>query len=79
MYYRYQSALIEIGTHWISLGLRLYFIVFPDLRHNTDILNYKSRNDLPGKSILEELILRIALTAGQYGKILPSKWSNTEV
>ena len=49
----------------IFQGLRLYFIVFHDLSHNTDILNYKSSIDLPRRSILEELILRIALTAGQ--------------
>ena len=29
------------------------------------------------RSILEELILCIAPTAGQYWKILPSRWSNT--
>ena len=60
----------------ISLGLRLYFIVYPDSSHNTDILNYNSSTDLPGISILEELILRIASTAGQYGKILHSRFSN---
>ena len=67
----------EGEARWISRELRLYFIVFPDLSHNTDILNYKSSIDLPGRSILEELILRIALTAGQFGKILASKLSNT--
>ena len=61
----------------ISQGLMLYFIVFPDSNHNTDILSYKSSIDLPGRSILEELIVRSALTAGQYGKILPSRLSNT--
>ena len=66
------------GKSWgISRQLRLYFIVFPDSSHNTDILNYKSSIDLPWGSILEELILCIALTAGQYGKILPSILSNT--
>ena len=44
---------------------------------NTDILNYKFSIDLPGRSILEELILRIASTTGQYGKILPSRLNNT--
>ena len=61
----------------ISRGLRLYFIVCLDSSHNTDILNYKYSIDLPGRSILEELILHIALTAGQYGKKLPSRLSNT--
>ena len=60
----------------ISRGLRLYFIVHPNLSETTDILNYSSNLDLPGRSILEELILRIASTAGQYGKILPSRLSN---
>ena len=55
----------------------LYFIVFPDLSHNTDIFNYKPSIDIPGRSILEELIICIASTAGQYGKILPSSLSNT--
>ena len=32
---------------------------------------------LSWRSILEEFILRIALTAGKYGKILPSRLSNT--
>ena len=63
----------------ISRGLRLYFIAFPDWNQNTDILNYKSSIDLPGISVLEELILHIALTAGQYGKILPSRLSTTGV
>ena len=62
----------------ISRGLRLYFIVYPYSFHNTDILNYNFSIDLPGRSILEELILRIAPTAGQYGKILPSKLCNIE-
>ena len=61
----------------MKYSLRLYFIIFPDLSHNEVILNYKSSIDLPGRSILEELILRIALTAGQHGKILPSRFSNT--
>ena len=58
--------------------LRLYFITFPDSRHNTDILNYKSSMALPGRSILEELTLHIASTAGQYWKILPNRLCNTE-
>ena len=58
-------------------GPRLYFIVFLDSCHNTDILNYKSSIDHHWRSILEELILRIAPTAGQYWKILPSRLSNT--
>ena len=61
----------------ISRGPRLYFIVFPDLSHNTNIFNYKSSIDLPGRSILEELIIFIAVTAGQYGKILTRSLSNT--
>ena len=48
----------------ISQGFRLYFIVFPDLSHYTDILNYKSSIDLHRISILEVVILRIASTAG---------------
>ena len=31
------------------LGQRLYFIVYPDLSHNIDTLNYKSSIDLPGR------------------------------
>ena len=51
---------------------------FPDSSHRqTDIFNYNSSIDLSGRSILEELILRIALTAGRYGKIMPSRLSNT--
>ena len=34
----------------ISRGLRLYFIVYPDMNHNKDILNYNSSIVLPGKS-----------------------------
>ena len=45
-------------------------------RHNTDILNYDFSIYLPVKSILKELILCIAPTAGQYSKILPSRLSN---
>ena len=52
--------------------LSLYFIVFPDSSHNTYILNYKSSIDLSVRLILEKLILRIAPTAGQYRKILPT-------
>ena len=58
-------------------GLRLYFIVFPDLSHNTDILNYNFSIDPPRRSILEELILGIAPKDGHYGIILPSRLSNT--
>ena len=52
-------------------------ISHPNLSHNTDILNYNSSIDLSKNSILGELILRIVSTAGQYGKILPSRLSNT--
>ena len=30
----------EGGARWISRGLRLYFTVYPNLSHNTDILNF---------------------------------------
>ena len=46
------------------------------MSHNTDNHNYKASIDLPGRSMLEELILCIAFTAGQYGKILHSRLSN---
>ena len=71
---------IQLNMAWAqgkSCGLRLYFIVFFDSSHNTDILNFKSSIGPPGRSILVELILRIASAAGQYGKILPSRLSNT--
>ena len=58
-------------------SFRLYFIVFPDSSHITDILNCNSI-DHPGGSILEELILRISPTDGQYEKILISRLSNTK-
>ena len=61
----------------ICRGLRLYFIVYCDSSYNTDILNYNFSID-PGRSLLEELILCIALTAGQYWNILPSRLSNIE-
>ena len=57
--------------------LMLHFIVYPNSSHNTDILNCNSSIKLPGRSILEELIPRIAPTTGQYGQILPSRLSNT--
>ena len=63
---KYSLSLREIQ------GLRLYFIVFPDSSHNTDILNYNSSIDIPGRSILEELIVCFAPTAWQCGKILYS-------
>ena len=68
---------LEGEARGIYRELRLYFIVFPDLSHNTYILSYKSIIDFPGRSILEELILRIAPTTGQYGEIFPSRLSNT--
>ena len=59
----------------------MFYLVLPsrifDSSHNTAIFNYKSSTDLPWRSILEELILRIASTAGQWGKILPSRLSIT--
>ena len=61
----------------ISRGLRLYFFVFPDLSQNTEILNFNSNIGLSGRSIMEELILHIARTAGQYGKVSPSRLNNT--
>ena len=48
----------------IFLGLRLYFTVYPNSSHNTDILNNNSIIVLPGRAILEELIRCIALAAG---------------
>ena len=39
----------------------LYFALYPDSSHNTDILYYNSSIVLPERAILEELILRIAL------------------
>ena len=48
----------------ISRGLRLYFTVYPNSSHNTDILNYNSSIVLPGRALFEELILCIALAAG---------------
>ena len=68
----------------ISQGLRLYFTVYPNMSHRTDILNYNYSIVLPGRVILKELIIRIALSAGAifsstlpveldlYGRILPS-------
>ena len=47
-------------------GSGYIFIIFPHFSHNTEIVNYKSSIDFPGRSVMEELILRIALTAGQY-------------
>ena len=52
-------------------GSGYIFFVYPDLNHNTDMLNYSSCITLPGISIVGELILCIALSTGQYGKILP--------
>ena len=49
----------------MKYSLRLYFIVYRDSSHITDILNYKSSIDLPVKSILEKLILCIAVRALQ--------------
>ena len=31
---------LEDGVRGISRGLRLYFTVYPDFSHNTDILNF---------------------------------------
>ena len=45
-------------------GLRLYFALYPNLSHNTAIINlysYTSSIVFPGRAILEELILHIAL------------------
>ena len=52
--------------------IRLNFSLKPDSSHNTDILNYNSSIVLPGRAILEELILCIALVAGAiFSSILP--------
>ena len=49
----------------------LYFIVYPDLCRNTDILNNNSGIFLPGRAILEELIL--CIEAGSiFSSILPA-------
>ena len=57
----------------ISRGLRLYFTVYPDSSHNTDILNHNSCIVLLGRAILKELILRIVLAAGAlFSSILPA-------
>ena len=57
----------------ISQGLMLYFTVYPNSSHKTDILNYNSIIVPPGRAILEELILHIALAAGTVcSTILPA-------
>ena len=61
----------------ISRGLKLYFIVYPDLSHNTDILNYNSSIFLPGDQYWKIWFSVFAPTAGQYRKIFPSRLSNT--
>ena len=58
------------GSGYISL----YFLT----RVTLQTFSIKFGIVLPGRSVLQELILRIALTAGQYRKILPSKLSNTK-
>ena len=62
----------ESKARGISRGLRLYFTVYPDSSHNTDIVNYNSSIFLPGRAILEELILSIALTDGAIFQYTPS-------
>ena len=63
---------MEGKARGISRGVRLYFTVYPDLSHNTEILNYISSIVLAGRAILEELILRSALAAGDiFSSILP--------
>ena len=63
----------ERKARGISLGLRLLFTVFLDLSNNTDILNYNSRIVIPGRAILEKLILRIAMAAGAiFSSIFPA-------
>ena len=42
----------------------LYFTVYPNSSHNTDILDYNSSIVLPGRAILEKLFLCIALAVG---------------
>ena len=54
------------GTGYIS----------PDLSHDTDILNFYKlyfQHVLPGRAILEELIVHIGLEARVYFPVLPSK------
>jgi hypothetical protein len=55
---------------------KLHKIKHEDFRQEQDYMNCSI--DLPGRSILEELILCITPTAGQYRKILVSRVSNTE-
>ena len=54
------------GARGISLGLRLYFNVYPDLSHNTFSISksYTSIIVLHERAILKELIIRIGLVAG---------------
>ena len=63
----------EGEARWTSRGFRLYFTVYPDSSHNTEILNYNSSFVLPERAILKELILRITLAAGAiFFSILPA-------
>ena len=48
----------------ISRGLSLYFTIYPNTSHSTDSLNYNYRIVLPGRAILKELVIYIALSAG---------------
>ena len=60
----------------ISRGLRLYFIVYPDLSHNTDILNYNSSIVLPGDQYCKIWFLYCS-DSWAIEEILPSRLSNT--
>ena len=65
--YTKPKGISEGEAQGISQGLRLYFIVFPDLSHNTDILNNNSSIDLP-----------IGRVDSLYCSVSPSRLSNTE-
>ena len=57
------------------LRLRLYFIVYPDLSHNIDTLNYKSRIDLPGR--WKSWFFVFLWQLGNTGKYCPAQISNS--
>ena len=61
------TKILSAEAQGFFLGLSLYFTINLDSSHKTDVFTFKNYNSyivLPGRAILEVLILCIALAAG---------------
>ena len=77
-YSRSPREMPEAETHGIFWGPRLYFIVYPNWSHNTDILNYNSSIVLPRDQHWQGGFSVLLQQLDNTGKCCPVDWTILE-